>query len=315
MDMQRYSREMHRPTVKTSHFQKVVVAGRDDVWGLDLVDMAKDWVAENDGYRHILVVVDIFSRFAWARALKTKTGTEVWAAFSDIIMSSNRAPTYVWADQGSEFYNSFWKARLAELGIKLYSTYSDEGCSLVERLNRSLKGWTWQYFTWKQTRRWVDVLPLLMNIYNERVHASLGMTPTQASMPAVEKRLWVQQYGKAAAEAELGVPKYPLGQWVRIARKKGAFEKGYHPNWSYEVYKVRRIGLNPPVTYYLQDYFGQPYEGAFYENELTPTDQPDVMLVDHIIKSRIRNGVREVLVKWHGYPKPTWQPEANILGQ
>ena len=48
----------------------------------------KKYVKQNKDYRYILVVLDIFSRFAWARPLKKKTGVEVSNALNDIFIKS-----------------------------------------------------------------------------------------------------------------------------------------------------------------------------------------------------------------------------------
>ena len=63
----------HRPLHKKYPMKKVIVGGVNIQLQLDLVDM-QQWSAENDGYRYILLTVDCFSRYAFSRPLKTKTG-------------------------------------------------------------------------------------------------------------------------------------------------------------------------------------------------------------------------------------------------
>ena len=72
----------------------------DDTWTADLVDMQK-YARTNKGYRYILVVLDVFSRYAWARPLKNKTGYEVANAFKDIL-SGGRGCKKLWCDRGTE---------------------------------------------------------------------------------------------------------------------------------------------------------------------------------------------------------------------
>ena len=56
--------------------------------------------------------------------------------------------------------------------------------SIVERFNRTLKTRIWKYFTaHNDTRRYIDVLPQLVNAYNNTTHSSTKMKPAQ-----VEKR-------------------------------------------------------------------------------------------------------------------------------
>jgi len=59
-----------------------------------------------------------------------------------------------------------------------------------------------------------------------------------------------------------------VGGYVRIRKYKGAFMKGYEPNWTTEVFKVLKVKSTYPVTYKIQDYMGTPINGSFYEEEL-----------------------------------------------
>lgn len=65
------------------------------------------------------------------------------------------------------------------------------------------------------------------------------------------------------------------------------------------MFKIIKVKITNPVTYLLEDMEGQPIEGAFYEQELQKTKQPDVYLVE---KSLRKKG-DYVLVKWLGFGK------------
>lgn len=70
---------------------KVVVAGIDDQWDADLMDMTK-FKKENDGVQFVLLVIDIFSKYVWMRHLKDKKGPTTARAVEDIL-SEGRQPT------------------------------------------------------------------------------------------------------------------------------------------------------------------------------------------------------------------------------
>ena len=80
---------LHRSARHKVVRNKVVVDGLDDQWDLDLMDMTN--IAEhNDGYRYVLLAIDIFSRYVWVEPLKSKQGKEilrakVWQGFTAII--------------------------------------------------------------------------------------------------------------------------------------------------------------------------------------------------------------------------------------
>src|SRR5277367_5421641 len=59
--------------------------GMDHQWQMDLVDM-QAYAADNDGYKYILTVIDMFSRYAWAVAIKSKSPKDVKPAFESIFV-------------------------------------------------------------------------------------------------------------------------------------------------------------------------------------------------------------------------------------
>jgi hypothetical protein len=58
----------------------------------------------NDGYEHLLAIIDVFSKFGWMRALKNKSGLLVADALKEIFTESDRKLELVWCDEGKEFY-------------------------------------------------------------------------------------------------------------------------------------------------------------------------------------------------------------------
>ena len=63
----------------------------------------------NKGFRFLLCVIDIFSKYTWVVPLKDKKGITITNAFQKILKESNRKPNKIWVDKGSEFYNSSFK--------------------------------------------------------------------------------------------------------------------------------------------------------------------------------------------------------------
>ena len=69
------------------------------------------------------------------------------------------------------------------------------------------------------------------------------------------------------------IPKFSIGDHVRITKKKNTFDKGYTQRWTKEVFKISKIQLNIPVTYKITDYNEEEIQGSFYEQELQKTSQ------------------------------------------
>ena len=64
----------------------------------------------NKGFRFLLCVIDIYSKYAWVIPLKDKKGITITNAFQKILKESNRKPNKIWVDKGSEFYNKSMKS-------------------------------------------------------------------------------------------------------------------------------------------------------------------------------------------------------------
>ena len=83
------AKELLRPKRNRLDRRHIYSPSIDDTWTADLADFGK-YKRVNRGYRYILVVLDTWSRYAFARPLKRKTGAEVANAFQDILQKSKR---------------------------------------------------------------------------------------------------------------------------------------------------------------------------------------------------------------------------------
>ena len=92
---------LHKPMRRHFKRNRVIVGGIDQQWQMDLADM-QSMQKFNDGYRYLLVCIDVFSKYAWVVPLKNKTGPTLVEAFKVILMSG-RKPEKIMTDQGTEF--------------------------------------------------------------------------------------------------------------------------------------------------------------------------------------------------------------------
>ena len=68
-------------------------------------------------------------------------------------------------------------------------------------------------------------------------------------------------------------PKF--GDHVRISKYKNIFAKGYTPNWSEEVFVIKKVKNTVPWTYVINDLNDEEIIGTFYEKELQKTNQEE----------------------------------------
>ena len=106
----------------------------------------------NKGFRFLLCVVDIFSKYAWVVPLKDKQGVSIVSAFQSILqdsteLHSNRKPNKIWVDKDSKFYNNYFKKWLQDNDIVIYSTHNEGKSVVAERFIRTLKKKVYKYMT------------------------------------------------------------------------------------------------------------------------------------------------------------------------
>jgi len=269
MEKRQVVEELHKPARRYYSRRQVEIRDLDDTWSADLIDMSS-YAKVNKNYHFILVVIDNFSKYAWAILTKTKSGRDVTAAMRTVLEQS-RQPRR----------------------LLMYSTFSNLKACLAERFIRSLQTLVFKEFSFRDTYKWIVILPDLVSIYNTRKHRTIGMKPADAT-PANAHRL-----KKTYQQRPLPPRKksnFKVGDKVRVSKFKQIFEKGFKPSFTPEIFEITAVKPTIPVTYRLEDYQNEPIEGGFYE-ELAPVKHPDVYLVEKVLK---RRGNR-LFVKWLGF--------------
>ena len=190
---------------------------------------------DNNGIKYLLTVIDIFSKFVWIFPLKRKTGQEVAHAFSKILRE--RKPCKVWVDKGKEFYNKDVQKLVA-----MYSTENEEKSCVIERFNRTIKENMFKYFSANNTRKYIDVLDILIEQYNNTIHSSTKMTPVEASREVNENKVWRNLYPEFGGVTL--TPKFSIGDNVRITKKKKIFDNGYTQRWTEEEFTILKNSID-----------------------------------------------------------------------
>ena len=178
----------------------------------------------NDGVKYLLTCIDTFSKYAWVRPLKNKSGLCVKEAFESIL--EEKVPLYLQTDKGTEFNNTLVQGQLTEYKITFYTSENDDiKAAIEERFNRNLKTRMYWYFMHSQSYRYVDVLQDLVHSYNHTYHSSIGMSPASVNV----KNEGLVRHKLFHKHPEKLTWRFDIGQRVRISKRKQAFEKGYLP--------------------------------------------------------------------------------------
>ncbi len=296
-----YVYSMHKPARRNFEHARVIVPGPSYQFQMDLSDM-QNIKQFNDGFQYLVTCIDVFSKYAWAIPVRNKSGDEIVRAFKLI----GRKPQVVQTDEGKEFLNKKFQALLQQIGIRFFTSKNRLiKCAVVERFNRTLKNKIYKHFSVTRKYRYLEALPKILDSYNNSYHRSIKMKPREVG-PVNVAEVRDNLYGKLKTRTLF---KFELDDRVRVSSIKKTFEKGYLPNWSEEIFKIKkRLPLNVPA-YELQDLKGEAVEGLFYEEKLQKVLQ-DKYWIEKVIK----RGKTKSLVKWYGYSDKfnTWVSNKDI---
>ena len=91
-------------------------------------------------------------------------------------------------------------------------------------------------------------------------------------------------------------PKFKVGDYARVSKYRNIFAKGYTPNWSEDVFVIKKVKNTVSWTYAVNDLNGEEITGKFYEKELQKTNQKEFR-IEKINKTK----GDKLYVKWKGY--------------
>ena len=128
---------------------------------------------------------------------------------------------------------------------------------------------------------WLDHLDAAMEKYNIRVHTTTRITPFEASndklIPSDNENIHTEgasrtaklaSHTEGASRNNNKLPKFQVGDFVRVPDKRNLYSKGYTTNWNRELFKIHKINPTNPVTHGLVDENNEQIEGKYYEQEL-----------------------------------------------
>ena len=113
----------------------------------------------------------------------------------------------------------------------MHST-DNEGKSVVaEIIIRTLKNKIYKHMTTVGKNVYFNVLDDIVNKYNNTYHSSIKVKPKDVTDSVFVK--YNEEFNKKD-------PKFKVGDYVRISKYKNIFAKDYTPNWSEEVFVVKK---------------------------------------------------------------------------
>lgn len=171
---------------KMSHIKPIIAAkpftlASYSPWDKVNIDAMGPFPETAEGYQHILVVIDCFTRFVELFPIKTTSAAEAKRAILALI-GRYGIPNSITTDGGSQFKNRTIQELIDSLGIEhnITMSYSKEENAMVERANKEvLRHLAAMVYETRINDEWIEFLPLIQRIINSTPHQNTGVAPAQ----------------------------------------------------------------------------------------------------------------------------------------
>ena len=183
----------------------------------------------------------------------------------------------------------------------MYSTHNKGKSVIAEIFIRKLKNKIYKYMISISKNVYIDKFDDIVKKYNSTYHTSITMKPVD-----VKDNIYID-FKKESNDKN---PKFKVGDHVRIPKYKNIVAKGYMPNWSEEIFIIKKIKNTVPWTYIINDLNNEEIIGTFYENELQKTDQKEFR-IEKVLKKKDD----KLYVKWKSHDNSfnSWIDKKDIV--
>lgn len=302
---------------RARNFNPIYVRRKRHQFEADVIKFNDKLMLKATECANLLVLIDVFTKYVHLFPLKQITAKQTSACLENLFSEEDNRPKNLRTDSGSEFVNRLVKNVLDKYKITHFIARNKNKCSIVERFNRTIQRLIYQKCNYNNTNNWISILDDVKKIYHNRYHRTIKMSPLDAEKDENQAKLrgiYAAKYSKA--EMKRKKPKFKVGDTVRISILRTNFSRGYHQNFTTEIWTVSEVLDNlPQPRYKVKDANGEILLSVLNENELVAFEKKDdVFTIEKILKVRKRKGLKQYLVRWAGYPEShnSWVLEKDM---
>ena len=113
----------------------------------------------------------------------------------------------------------------------MYSTHNEGKSVVAERFIRTLKNKIYKHMTAISKNLSFNVLNNIVDKYNNTYHKTIKMKLIDVKSDS---------FAECNEESNEKDPKFEVNDHVRISKYKNIFAKGYAPNWSEDIFVVKK---------------------------------------------------------------------------
>lgn len=226
-----YTYQVNRQVKKPKVYNTIVSPSVNNNWQMDIIVYDR---YEFNKYKYILCVVDVYSRYAWTKAMTSRNMKTIMTNFQSIVEEAGATPKNINCD--NEFNTAEMLDYAKKKNITFHFSQPNElnKNAIVERFNRTIAELLQRYRTATGNYKWNTYLPQLTKTYNHTVHSTINATPASI-------------YGKSNVNKQvikIIKPSFQVGDKVRIKRIKKVFGKNDEIKFSENIYLIRKIEKN-----------------------------------------------------------------------
>lgn len=218
----------------------------DERWQVDLMNVISFHPEENDGFKYLLIIMDVFSRKLTVVPLYDKSSKEASSATELVFMTTGRIPKSITNDSGSEFESNHYKRICRKYDIHQFFTIPNvTHASVAERVIKTLRMKIGKYMTHNNTTRYIDVLGDIVDGYNNSIHSSIDSTPNDAASSPANRQIALFNLKNKLNESPANK------RWKRVKIFPGdvaripilplrRFRKSHEPSFSTDEYRIHQ---------------------------------------------------------------------------
>ena len=255
------------------------------------IDLFGSLPTSKGGVRHILVCLDVFSKYIKLYPLKSATTRACLNKLINHYFNNITKPEVILSDHGTQFTSPSWKGNMAAHGVKVrYSAVRHPQSNPSERFMREIAKFC-KIYCHENHRKWAELIPYIERWINTTVATSTGFAPVELMMKADKPNLFEGLVPEISEEDQIAEDTSSKIARAHAKMKKGARErkkkkKRGNASWNPKLHEKVLLRTQPVsgAVEGITSKFAHLYEGPYIISKVTPPSTYELSNLDGSIR-------------------------------